>query len=126
MSSMIELLLGKGEALKELPKVTVEIPRLSSSETKFELVLRALTANEIESLPEVDGRVHWIVKAAQNIDFADERLGALFMPAGRKTPLTPAEVVKKLFLPGEVAKLYNKIADISGFGEDAVKAVEKN
>lgn len=130
MSSMIDLLLGKGEALKEQPKITMEIPRLGSGEAKFELEFRGLTSSEIESLPEsdhaADRGVHWILKSVQNIDFADERLIALLMPSGRKTPLTPAEVVKKLFLPGEIAQLYNKIAEISGFGESAVRAVEKN
>lgn len=126
MSSMIDLLLGKGEALKDLPRATVEIPRLSDETTKFELELRALTANEIENLPEVDAGVHAIIKATQNINFADERLSALLLPAGRKTPLTPAEVVKKLFLKGEISQIYTKVSELCGFGEGAVRAVEKN
>ena len=34
--------------------------------------------------------------------------------------MTEAEVVKKLFLPGEVQKLYNKVSTLSGYGNDAI------
>ena len=34
--------------------------------------------------------------------------------------MTEAEVVKKLFLPGEIQKIYSKVSDLSGYGKDAV------
>ena len=38
--------------------------------------------------------------------------------------LTETEVVKKLFLPGEVQKLYSKVSDLSGYGKDAIEELK--
>ena len=34
--------------------------------------------------------------------------------------LKEADVVKKLFLPGEIQKLYSKVSTLSGYGNDAI------
>ena len=37
---------------------------------------------------------------------------------------TPKELVRKLFLSGEIASIYGEIANLSGFGENAVTEVK--
>jgi hypothetical protein len=127
--SMIDLLLAADASrLTELPTEELEVSRLSALiGEKFTITIGALTMRQFDTLPRGDDfKVHVVLEAIKEPNFRDPKLAEKLMPAGRKTPLTPVEVVNHLFLPGEIINIYNAITELSGFGEDAVERVEKN
>lgn len=123
----IDMLLGCGKKLTEIPTAEVEVSRLTEMAGEpFIIRIRALTAREFDELPKDDFKAHVILKAAIDPDLADTRIADMLKPAERSARLTPAEVVNALFLPGEVINLYNAITDLSGFGEESIKNIRKN
>ena len=127
MSTMMDLLLGAGDKITERQEETVDVSRLSKLlGSRFTVTLHSLSMAEFDSLPKEDWGVHVILLAASDPNFKDETLRRHFTPEGRKTPLSPVELVKTLFLPGEIVNMRNIVSDLSGFGDDAVEKIEKN
>jgi hypothetical protein len=128
MSNMIDLLLGASDAVLERPEDEFEVSRLTKIlGQRFAIKAHALTMPEFDEIkPGIDRPVHIVLKAALDPDFTSEALRKKYTPEGRKTPLTPVELMKKLLLPGEIINLYNAVSDLSGFGDDAVAKIEKN
>lgn len=123
----IDMLLGCGKKLTEIPTAEVEVSRLTEmAGESFVVRIRALTAREFDELPKDDFRAHVILKATIDPELADIRIADMLKPASRSARLTPVEVVNALFLPGEVINLYNAITDLSGFGEESIKNIRKN
>lgn len=123
----IDMLLGCGKKLTEIPTEEVEVSRLTEMAGEpFIIRIRALTAREFDELPKDDFKAHVVLKAAIDPDLADTRIADMLKPADRSARLTPVEVVNTLFLPGEVINLYNAITDLSGFGEGSIKNIRKN
>jgi len=135
MNNMMDLLLAADVNELKRPSVEKEIKRLSDlMGTPFILELEALTADEfsdiqkssikmgkkaqVEDIDTDTVQVVSIIKATKNIDFAEKSLRDKFNAHSSKM------VVQKLFLPGEIAQVYNAIADISGFGDEAVRDVK--
>lgn len=130
MASLIEILLGADtKIIKEMPKATVKIERLSNLlGVDFALEIRGLTQRELMNLPDsgTEALNQKLILGITNIDFADSNLCEKFKPDGRKTPLTPPEVLDVLFLPGEKVNIAKLINELSGFGENAIEKIEKN
>ena len=123
----IDMLLGCGKKLTEIPTAEIEVSRLTEmAGESFVVRIRALTAREFDELPKDDFRAHVILKATIDPELADIRIADMLKPASRSARLTPVEVVNALFLPGEVVNLYNAITDLSGFGEKSIKNIRKN
>ena len=125
--SMMDLLLGAGKQITERQTEIADVSRLSRLlGSRFTVTLHSLTMAEFDALPKEDWGVHVVLEAASDPDFRNEELRKHFTPEGRKTPLTPVELIKTLFLPGEIVNLRNIVSDLSGFGDDAVEKIEKN
>lgn len=135
MENMMDMLLSTNIDDLARPKVEKEIGRLSKAVgSPFILELEALTVEEFSDIQksavrmgknakfeDVDTdavQILSIIKATKNVDFADSGL------RDRLEAHSSRAVVQKLFLPGEIAQIYNAIADISGFGDEAVKDVK--
>jgi hypothetical protein len=125
---MIEMLLGSGVDLTERPTAEFEVSRLTKKIGQpFMVKAQALTMCEFDDLPKGGNfKEHVILKAVTDPDFKSPELAAKLKPAGRKTALTPVEVIDELFLPGEIVNLYNCITELSGYGDDAVVKIQKN
>lgn len=129
MANLIDMLLATDvKLIRELPKATLRIERLSKLlDADFELKIRGLTQRELMNLPDsTDGLNQKLLLGITNIDFSDSKLCEKFTPDGRKTPLTPPEVLDVLFLPGEKVNIAKLINELSGFGENAIEKIEKN
>lgn len=128
----LDLLLKADMEKFKLPTKKVEIPRLS---TLFNgqaiFTCRALSSSkysEIQEAANFDGgnqeinvgeiQMMTVLAGVIEPNFRDKELMEHF-----KTP-TPAELVKKLLLPGEIVTLFNVISDISGFGDDVIKEIK--
>lgn len=125
---MLDLLLGAGDDLLERPEEEIEVSRLSKKlGSPFIMRIKALTLKELNEVPSgTDRAAHIVLKGVIEPDLTADALCRKYTPKERKTPLTPVEVINKLFLPGEVINVYTAITDLSGFGEDAVEKIEKN
>lgn len=124
---MLEMLLGSGADLAERPTGEFEVSRLSKKIGQpFIVKAQALTVREFDDLPKESFKEHVILNAVTDPDFRNKDLAAKLKPAGRKSVLTPIEVIDALLLPGEIVNLYNGITELSGFGEDAVAKIQKN
>lgn len=126
--SMIDLLLAADTSkLTELPTEKLKVSRLDKDGKKFAITIKALTMNQFDALPRGDDfKLHVVLNGVVDPDLRDKRLAEKLTPSDRKTPLTPTEVVSKLFLPGEIINIYNAITELSGFGDNAVEKIEKN
>ncbi len=135
MSNMMDMLLAADVKGLERPSSEKEIKRLSDVlGSPFILELEALTVDEFSDiqkgaikmkknakLEEIDTeavQIQSIIMATKNVDFGAEALRE------RLDAHSSRLVVQKLFLPGEIAQIYNVIADLSGFGDEAVKDVK--
>lgn len=81
----------------------------------------AIKMKKNAKLEEIDTeavQIQSIIMATKNVDFGAEALRE------RLDAHSSRLVVQKLFLPGEIAQIYNVIADLSGFGDEAVKDVK--
>ncbi|MCH5279537.1 MAG: hypothetical protein J1E60_07075 [Christensenellaceae bacterium] len=126
--SLLNLLLDADpKSLTEYPTEKIKLKRLSKvCGSDFIVEIRALTQREIDELPQDAHREHVILKGVTNIEFGDTGLRERLKPESRKTPLTPVEVIQRLFLPGEIARLSSSILDLSGFGDGMLEKIEKN
>lgn len=130
----LELLLKADTDQFKLPTRKVEIPRLTAlfngqavftcqalSPAKYNEIQQAAADFSRGQIQEVDmGEVQMatVLAGVTDPNFKDKELMAHF-----KAP-TPAELVKKLLLPGEIVTLFNVISEISGFGDDVVKEIK--
>ena len=144
--NMLDLLLGADLGTIKIPHRDVEISRLSEAlGAPFIVRCKALSQDKHEELQdiavEVKGKdVDLDVNKLQLLTIIDgvEALvpnengelvsaGLLLKNNELKEKFkaaTPKDLAKKLFMPGEIAKLYNAISELSGFSDEAVKEVK--
>lgn len=135
--NVLDLLLGSDIGEIKLPTKQVEITRLSEVYGKpFVVTCKALTPEKYEEVQDMAVNV-------QNKDVdLDVTLLQIFVviegvvdDAGKPMlknkdlmakfkATTPKELLRKLFLSGEIANMYGAISELSGFGENAVKEVK--
>lgn len=96
----------------------LEITRLSKDIGEpFLIKIKSLTLDEFNEVEE-DGKtfnnqnIFTILKATTIEDRELKSLTKKFKVA------TPIDVVTKLFLPGEISRIYTKILNLSGFGKE--------
>lgn len=135
--NVLDLLLGSDLGIIKLPTKQVEISRLTQAfGTPFIVTCRALSPEKYEEVQDMAVKV-----SGKDVDL-DVNLLQTFVVIegvvdGDGNPMmknkdlltkfkaqTPKELVKKLFLSGEIANIYGAISELSGFGEDAVKEVK--
>lgn len=135
--NILDLLLGSDIGEIKLPTKEVEITRLSAVYgSPFVLKVKALTPERFEEIQDMSVKVKGkdadiditLLQLFSVIEGVVDDTGA---PMFKNKELmkkfkasTPKELVRKLLLSGEIAKLYGEISDLSGFGDDAIKEVK--
>ncbi|RJE48692.1 MULTISPECIES: XkdN-like protein [unclassified Dehalobacter] len=130
----LELLLKADTDQFKLPIRKVEIPRLSAlfggqavftcqalSPSKYNEIQEAaadFTNSQIQGIDMGEVQMATVLAGVIEPNLKDKELMAHF-----KVP-TPAELVKKLLLPGEIVMIFNVISEISGFGDDVIKEIK--
>lgn len=100
---------------------TVCIPRLVMPDGQpLTLELRQLTFNQIADLRErsKDFAIHAVLAGVKTPNLRDRTLREHFDAE------TPAELVKKLFLPGEIEELSTHISTLAGYHRKTVELVQ--
>lgn len=135
--NILDLLLGSDIGEIKLPTKQVEITRLTETYgNPFIVTCKALTPERYEEVQDmavnVQGKdvdldvsllqlfvvIEGVVDDAGKSLFKNKDLMAKFKAQ------TPKELVRKIFLSGEITNVYTEIAKLSGFGDDAVKEVK--
>ena len=135
--NVLDLLLGADIGKIDLPTKKVEITRLSQVYGEpFVVTCKALTPDKYEEVQDMALDV-----SSKDVDL-DVNLLQLFTtiegvvdetgkPLLKNKDLmkkfkaqTPKELVRILFLSGEIANIYGTIAELSGFGNEAIKEVK--
>ena len=135
--SLIDKLLQMDKAkLMEMPTKEIEMPRLSEMlDTEFKVKCKAIDGERyadiqrsaidlnknggLRNINLYEMQVLTVIDGVVEPSLKDERLLAYF------GCVTPKELVKKLFLAGEIAELSNVITELSGYDksgdEDEIK-----
>lgn len=121
MENTLDLLL-KAE-VPQLPKQDLKIKRLSEI-CKADIVfkIKALPYNqatEISKAQKDDMNVHIVLAGTVEPNLKDENLLAKYNAA------TPAELVKKMLLPGEVEDISRAIETLSGYRTVTIEEIKK-
>ena len=135
--NVLDLLLGSDIGEIKLPTKQVEITRLSETYgAPFIITCKALTPDKYEEVQDmavnVNGKdvdldlallqifvvIEGVVDEADKPMFKNKDLLSKFKAQ------TPKELVRKLFLSGEIASIYGEISGLSGFGDNAVQEVK--
>lgn len=135
--NVLDLLLGSDIGEIKLPTKDIEITRLTELfKAPFIITCRALTPEKYEEVQDMAVNVQ-----GKDVDL-DVNLLQLFTviegvvdPTGKPMmknkdllakfkAQTPKELVRKIFLSGEIANIYGTISELSGFGDEAVTEVK--
>lgn len=120
--SVLELLLkGAPDVEKDRPTAAYKIDRLSEvlgTDVVFEL--RGLSYGKVHDLERFtqDADVNILLAGCVSPDLRDGRLMERF------EAVTPAETVKKLLLPGEIADLAHAVERLSGYRRSTITEVK--
>ena len=135
--NVLDLLLGSDIGEIKLPTKTMEITRLSGVfGAPFVITVSALSPDKYEEVQDMAVSIN-----GKDADIEISLLQILVVMEGVVDPngkpmfknkdlmhkfkaSTPKELVRKLFLSGEIASIYGEIAELSGFGEGAVTEVK--
>jgi Phage XkdN-like protein. len=136
MSLIDKLLQADAGKLTEKPHEVYEVKRLSMAlATKFELELRAVGAQRCAEIKRLgidigkkgtvrgvniyEMQIATLLEGIKEPDLKNKDLLAHFKA------VTPKELIAKLFLPGEIEDIYNRINVLSGYEEDDDDANEE-
>ena len=135
--NILDLLLGSDIDKIELPTKQVEIARLSKVFGKpFVITCKALSPDKYEEVQDmavkVDGKdVDLDVSLLQLFVVIEGVMDDAGKPLMKNMDLmrkfkaqTPKELVRTLFLSGEITNIYSEIGNLSGFGDEAVTEVK--
>ena len=106
---------------KQLPTAEYEVKRLSELYGEpFILKLQGITYDGISDLKGVaDGDLQIILEGTVSPNLRDSRLTERYGCA------TPAELVKAIFLPGEIAEIVKAVEKLCGYRRLMLKEVKK-
>lgn len=122
-ASVLELLLGKEivDVSKSLPTARYEIPRLSKAAgAPVVFVLQALPYGRTQDMKRLtqDSELQILLAGCVEPDLKAAALQAKF------GGVTPAETLKALLLPGEIADLSAAVERLSGYRRITIKEVK--
>ena len=104
---------------KDLPRASYEIKRLSRMAGEpVTLELRGLPYGKTQELREMDHDQEVQILLAGCGELKDEKLAAKFGGA------TPAETVKAMLLPGEIAELSRAVERLSGYRQNTIREIK--
>lgn len=135
--NIMDLLLGADIEKIELPSKQVEITRLSAVYgAPFIVTCKALTPEKYEEVQDmsvaVKGKdVDLDVVLMQTLTVIEGVVDAEGKPMLKNKDLmakfkaqTPKELVKKIFLSGEITSLYGEIGKLTGFSDNAITEIK--
>lgn len=121
MSETLDLLLKSD--ITNIREKKIKVKRLSTKEKPFVLTLRSLNYNkvaEIKALTGDDTPLHIMMAGVVDPDFKKSQdLMDKFQA------LTPVELIKKIFLPGEIEDISREIEKLSGYRETTIEELKK-
>lgn len=126
MSILDRLLETDAEKLQDREKRQYEIKRLSDLlGEKFTVNCKPMSREQVLHIGEIssqkgDFQTNTVLEAC-DVEGKKFSSGELLEKFG---VVSGKEVVEKLFLPGEISALYDKVNEISGYGENAVEEVK--
>lgn len=129
----LSLLLNSKMDVMELPKKSIEIPRLSQAfGEKMTFTIRALNNKEFKNIQDLA-----IKFDKKDTDIDTSLVQSMILIEGIVEPslkdkelrdrfgvATPIDLLEKLLLPGEILHLYNQISELSGFGDDSIVQIK--
>ncbi len=122
--SAIDLLLRPDapEVVQARQTAAFEVKRLSRDlGTPFVLELRGLSYNQYQDLAGSKfSNIDIMLEGVVEPNLRDPRLLSQYKAA------TPVDVVKAIFLPGEIADIARQIEKLTGFRGDTLKEIQKN
>lgn len=121
MSKFLDMMLRSEVPIvqKELPRAKYEVKRLSRLvEEPVILELQALPYGRAQELREVGNDQEVMILLAGCPELKDANLMAKFGGA------TPAEAVKNMLLPGEIADLSRAVERLSGYRQNTIREVK--
>ena len=137
--NILDLLLGSDVGEIKLPTKEVEITRLTEVYgSPFILNVKALTPEKFEEIQDmsidVKGKDADIdITQLQLFSVIEGVMDPTGVPMFKNKDLmtkfkvsNPKDLVRKILLSGEIAKLYGEISELSGFGDNAVKEVKNS
>ncbi|MCI1958592.1 MAG: hypothetical protein LKJ25_03090 [Clostridia bacterium] len=104
-------------------KKEYEVKRLSKAFGKpFKVELKQLSYSRMAEIRKMkdENDIQAILASMTVPDMKNEELLEKF------DAVTPAEAVKKIFIPGEISDLFIQISKLSGYMSDTVKEIKKN
>ena len=121
--SILDTLLGAGipNVEKELPTARYKVDRLSQAAGReVVFTLRALPYGKVHDLERLtqDADVQILLSGCAEPDLKDTRLLERF------GAVTPADVVKRMLLPGEIADLSAAVERLSGYRRATITEVK--
>lgn len=124
MSEILDLLLKSHlpDVQKDLPTAKYKVKRLSREMgAPVVFTLRALPYGRVQELKEMGGAdrdVHLVLKGVAEPDLRDTRLREKYSAA------TPAEVVRAMFLPGEIENMALAVEKLCGYRSAAIEEIK--
>lgn len=121
MSSFLDMMLRPDapDVQKALPRASYEVKRLSRlAGEPVALELRALPYGKAQELRELEQDQEVMILLAGCEELKDERLAARFGGA------SPAETVKAMLLPGEIAELSRAVERLSGYRQSTIREIK--
>lgn len=136
MNSTLDLLLKLNPEDIKKPRKKVEIKRLSLlSGEKVIFTCEAISADKFADIQEKsikisNGQIEDVDTSELQIftiieGVVEPRLKGKDLQEKFNVP-TPKELVKKLFLPGEITQLYSIISELSGFDGNSVEEIKNS
>ena len=137
--NILDTLLGSDVGKVKLPTKQFEIKRLSEVyEAPFCVTLQAVSASKWEELQDralkiegkdvdVDTNLLQIFVVLESV--LDEKGNQLFTNMDLVKHFgctTPKDLVKSLFLSGEIVNIYSEVSELSGFGNGSIEEVKNS
>lgn len=121
MKSALEILLESPNVEKRAEK-QLKIKRILVDGQPLVCTIRSLGYDRVADIKKMDSDavpLHMILAGVTDPDFRNKELNEKYGAA------TPADLVKKLFLPGEIDDLCREIEKLSGYRQNMVEEVKK-
>lgn len=120
MSEILDLLLKTD--IKNVQEKKIKVKRLSTKDNPFILSLKSLNYNKVAEIKELSGDdtpIHIMMAGVTDPDFKNQAL------LQKYEAITPVELIKKIFLPGEIEDISREIEKLSGYRTTTIEELKK-
>ena len=120
MSDTLDLLLKSD--FKNVQDKKIKVKRLSTRENPCILSVKSLGYNKVADIRAIKGDetdIHIVLAGVTDPDFKNQAL------LDKYEAPTPSELVKKIFLPGEIEDIAREIEKLSGYRTNTIEELKK-